>query len=103
MERLMMRYRVKPEALQEHLRLLSAVYAELEDSGSTDLSLATFRLDDGSFMEIAISPDLPGPLPNLASFTRYRAGLEARCSEREAMELQQIDAYRFPQPEGDSR
>lgn len=98
MERLMMRYTIKPAQLDEHVRLLASVYEELDDSGFTDLSWATFRLDDGSFVEIAISPDLPGPLPQLASFARYRAGLDDRCSAREAVELHQVGAYRFPQP-----
>lgn len=98
MERLLMRYRVKPDRLDEHLHLLAAVYAELDRVAPQGLSWATFRLEDGSFLEIAIDPDLPGPLPDLASFARYRAGLEDRCSEREAAEIHQVGAYRFPQP-----
>ena len=99
MERLLMRYRVMPDRLDEHLRLLAEVYAELDRVAPDGFSWATFRLEDGSFLEIAIDPNLPGPLPGLGSFARYRAGLEDRCSDREAIEIQQVGAYRFPQPE----
>jgi hypothetical protein len=98
MERLLMRYRVKPDRLEEHLRLLAEVFEELNRVCPEGLSWATFRLEDGSFLEIAIDPDLPGPLPGLASFARYRADLDDRCSHREATEIHQIGAYRFPQP-----
>jgi hypothetical protein len=90
---------VKPEFLEEHLKLLAAVYAELAEHAPANFSWATFRLDDDSFVEIAIDPHLPGPLSSLGSFAAYRAGLEGRCSSREALGLQQVGAYRFPQPD----
>ena len=44
-----------------------------------------------------MDPDLPGPLRSLGSFAAYRAGLEARCSSREAHPLHAVRSYRFPQ------
>lgn len=89
-------YRVKPEALDRHLELLRAVYAELEASDAQGLRYATFQLDDErSFVEVVMGEDLPQPLPQLEAFRRYRADLEERCEERDFTELAEVGAFRF--------
>ncbi len=97
MDRIMIRYKVKPDQVERHLELLHAVYQELESTQPDGLRYATFRLEDGvSFVEFALGADLPGPLPRLEAFRRYRANLEERCDERVATELHEAGSYRFP-------
>jgi len=42
------------------------------------------------FVELAVAPELPGPLPVMESFRRYRTGLEDRCESRSAAVLHPI-------------
>ncbi|MFG2103766.1 hypothetical protein ACGFJ5_24575 [Micromonospora echinaurantiaca] len=46
-------------------------------------------------MSVAIGPELPGPLPSLESFRRYRAGLEDRCEERATFDFTVVGSYGF--------
>ncbi|MFI7488789.1 hypothetical protein ACIBXA_10460 [Micromonospora echinaurantiaca] len=39
--------------------------------------------------------ELPGPLPSLESFRRYRAGLEDRCEERATFDFTVVGSYGF--------
>lgn len=96
MDRMMIRYKVKPDQVERHLELLRAVYRELESTQPDGLRWATFRLDDGvSFVDVVAGEGLPGPLPQLESFRRFRADLERRCDERVATELREVGSFRF--------
>lgn len=96
MDRMMIRYKVKPEEVERHLELLDDVYEELESTRPDGFRWATFRLEDGlTFVDFVVGEDLPGPLPRLQSFRRYRAGLDERCDERDAAELYVVGSYRF--------
>ena len=93
-DRLMIRYRVHPKDLETNLSLVRAVYDELEAVRPPGLAYATFQLEDGlSFVDVALGPDLPGPLPGLRSFRDFRAGHEARCQERLTDEFNVIGTY----------
>ncbi len=94
MDRLMIRYRVKPDQLGRHLGLLRAVYAELAAIRPDGLRFATLRLPDQlSFVDIAVGPDLPGPLPQLQAFRDFRADLEQRCDERIVTEFVEVGSF----------
>jgi hypothetical protein len=96
-DRIMIRYRLKAGQLEHHLSLLHAVYEELEPTVTEGLHYGTFQLDDElEFVDIASAPLLPGPLPRLESFQRYRAELEERCEWMVAEELHQVASFRFP-------
>ncbi len=93
---MMIRYKVKPDQVERHLELLRAVYQELESTQPDGFRWATFRLEDGvSFVDFVAGDDLPGPLPRLEAFRRFRADLEERCDERVAAELHEIGSFRF--------
>lgn len=97
MDRMMIRYKVKPDQVERHLDLLDAVYRELESTRPDGFRWATFGLEDGvSFVDVVAGDDLPGPLPRLGAFRRYRADLDERCEERVAVELREVGSYRFP-------
>lgn len=91
----LMRYTVRPEALDEHLRLLHAVYAELDAERPGDLRWVTYQLEEDprTFVELVEGPDLPHPLPLLESFRRYRAELDERCEGRTFTELRVVASF----------
>ncbi|WBB89676.1 hypothetical protein [Verrucosispora sp. WMMC514] len=94
METLLITYRVRPDRLDEHLALLDAVHRDLARLRPPGFRYLTLRLDDGlSFVDVVIGPDLPGPLPSLESFGRFRARLEERCEQRSTTEFSVLGSY----------
>jgi len=77
------RYRVKPDHVEENARLVRAVYDELAAVAPSGFHYATSLLDDGTtFVHVAITDGAtPAPLPGLAAFATFQAGLDARVEE----------------------
>lgn len=95
METAVLRYVVTPAHLAEHLAMLRDVYAALGTLAPHSFGWATYRLrGSNEFIEVATGGPLPGPLPSLPEFQRYRAGLEARCESRRFDQVTVIGAYR---------
>ncbi len=81
MQRAMIRWSVTPEAVDEELELLAAVYDELAALNPSGLIYNTYRLDDDlSFVAFAEMKDGLGVLGPLAAFQRYRRTLDERCT-----------------------
>jgi hypothetical protein len=79
------RYKVKPERVEENQRLVEAVYAELAASDPGGLRYATFRLEDGvSFIHVASidSADGSNPLRTIAAFAEFTRDIGERCDEQ---------------------
>ena len=58
MRQVMVRYKVKPERVEENEELVRAVYDELGRTEPAGLRYATFKLDDGvSFVHLAVTRD----------------------------------------------
>ncbi len=90
------RYRIRPDALQEHLRLLQAAFDEMAIQ-RPDLTYQVHQLDDdGTFIEIVHGDQLPAPLAILPAFQRYRRGLEDRCAEPLQM-IEPARSFAYPQ------
>lgn len=99
MDRMMIRYRVQPKQLQHNLTLVRGLYDELATTRPSGLRYVTLQLDDElTFVDIAIGPDLPGPLPGLESFRRFRSGIEDRCDERIASPFTEVGSYGWGAP-----
>jgi hypothetical protein len=76
-------YTVKPEAIDEHLRLIDGVFAQLRSEAPTDLEYKVLHLADGvTFVHVstAETPDGSNPLPALESFQAFAKDLPARAS-----------------------
>jgi hypothetical protein len=71
-----------------------AVYEELHGVAPVGFRYATYRLEDGvTFVHVAASDGAP-PLPGLAAFRRFQAGLGERCDEPPVVtQLTTIGAY----------
>jgi hypothetical protein len=95
MKRVLVRYKVKPEAVAENEELVRAVYAELAETQPEGMRYATFQLDDGvSFVHINFSGG--ASLNDLASFRAFQEGIAERCDEQpKVSELREIGSYRF--------
>jgi hypothetical protein len=95
MKRVMVRYKVKPEAVAENEALVRAVYEELRQTQPAGMRYVTFRLEDGvSFVHINFSDG--ASLNELASFRAFQHGIAERCDEQpQASELTEIGSYRF--------
>jgi len=74
-------YRVRPEAVEEHLALVQGVFAQLRDEARTDVSYEVLRLADGvGFVHVSTAHTTDGsnPLPELAAFRAFTADLASR-------------------------
>src|SRR5262249_10931771 len=98
MNRVLVRYRVKPERASENVELVRAVYDELHETRPEGLRYATFKLDDGvSCVHLAVHEgDGPNQLTPLASFERFHEGISERCDDPPVVsEVSTIGAYRL--------
>jgi hypothetical protein len=96
MKRVIVRYRVKPEHVEENEQLIRGVYAELHAAPPDGLRYGTFKLDDGvSFVHIAEHAG-DNPLRGVAAFRRFQEGIGARCEDPPvAAELHEIGSFRL--------
>jgi hypothetical protein len=76
-------YTVKPEAIEEHLRLIRGVFAQLDADTPANIEYKVMQLADGvSFVHVstADTPDGSNPLPELDEFKAFGADLGARVA-----------------------
>ena len=67
-------YRVEPEAVEEHVRLIEDVFTQLHAEQPGNLEYKVVRLDDGvSFVHVstADTPDGSNPLPAMSAFQAF--------------------------------
>jgi len=96
-ETAVLRYTVAPQFLEQHLELLRAVYTELNALRPTRFNWATYQVAGSrEFIEVTVGAPLPGPLPDLPSFRRYRADLDTRCETRQFHDVEPIGSYPLP-------
>jgi hypothetical protein len=104
MRQVMVRYKVKPERVEENQELVRAVYDEIHRTQPAGLRYATFKLDNGvSFVHLAVTEGESGgsPLSKLKAFVEFQKNIENRTDEGPVVtELDQIGSFRLC---GDSR
>jgi hypothetical protein len=84
MGQVVVRYRVKPDRVEENERLVERVYAELAERDPGGLRYATLRLADGvSFVHVASidTPDGTNPLMDIGAFADFTRDIAERCDE----------------------
>ena len=96
MRQVMVRYKVKPDRVEENEALVRAVYDELAATGPAALRYATYRFDDGvSFVHIATVEGEHNPLAEVEAFARFQADVRDRCEEPPVVtELHEVGSYR---------
>ena len=79
MPRGMVRYRVKPEKIEETERLVADVFRELQAKAPHDVRYLVLRLGDGTFCHLF--DDASKTIPSLEAFAAFRHGAEERRLE----------------------
>jgi quinol monooxygenase YgiN len=97
MRQVIVRYRVKPDRVEENEALVRAVYEELHQTEPEGLRYATFRLEDGvSFLHLAITEEGQNPLQQVAAFQRFQENVRDRCEEPPVVtEIRTVGSYRL--------
>ena len=79
------RYRVKLEHLDEHQRLIEAIFAELDATRADGFTFKVFRFDDGrTHLHVEITHDDvddPDDLQQMPSYRAFAAGWPERCDD----------------------
>jgi hypothetical protein len=83
MKRTLVRYKIKPEQVQENERLIKQVFLELEVKSPDGARYVVLQLDDGTFVHFATveSTDGAHPITSLEAFRAFQSGLKERCTE----------------------
>ena len=90
MKRVMVRYKIKPDRVEENEQYIRAVFEELKAGTPDGVRYASFKLDDG-----AIEGD-SNPLQDLSAFKAFTADIRERCDEPPVVvELSEIGSYRL--------
>jgi quinol monooxygenase YgiN len=99
MQRVIVRYRVKPERAAENREYIEKVFAELNQTNPAGLRYATFRGSDGltHFHVASIeTEDGDNPLMHSPAFAAFSASIRDRCDEPPVvMDVEEIGSYRF--------
>jgi hypothetical protein len=75
------RYRVKPGALQQNLDLVRAVYDELAATRLEGLRYSTYRVDERTFVHVALIEGADNPLDTVRAFQAFTSEIGERCEE----------------------
>jgi quinol monooxygenase YgiN len=95
MRRVIVRYTVKPDKIDDNVALVQAVFAQLEREKPEGLRYATLR-DGANFVHIAAVDTADNPLVALAAFKAFTAAIKDRCVEPPVTtEMQEVGSYRL--------
>jgi hypothetical protein len=104
MRQVMVRYKVKPDRVEENEQLVRAVYDEIRHAEPAGLRYATFKLDDGvTFVHLAVIENEDGGsrLSKVEAFKQFQKDIDDRTDEGPIVtELHRIGSFRLF---GDSR
>jgi hypothetical protein len=93
----MVRYKVKPDRVQENEQLVREVYEELGRTRPEGFRYGTFKLEDGvTFVHLAVHDTDHNPLTEVEAFQRFQADIRSRCDEPPAVAtIEEVGSYRF--------
>jgi len=83
MKRTLVRYKIKPEQVQENARLIRLVFQELKAKSPDGARYVVLQLDDGIFVHFATveSTDGAHPITSLEAFRAFQSGIKERCMD----------------------
>jgi hypothetical protein len=84
MRQTLVRYKVRPEQVQENEYLIRQVFQELQAKSPEGVHYLALKLDDGTFIHFSAveSTDGPHPITTLEAFRSLQSGIKERCIER---------------------
>ena len=90
----LIRYRVKPEKIEENQRLIEGVFGELCAKAPGNVRYLVLKLSDGTFCHLV--EDGTQTIANLDAFAAFRrGGEERRLEEPQALEATVVGNYRM--------
>ena len=93
MSKKLVRYRVKPEKIEENQRLIEGVFRELHAKSPSDVRYLVIKLSDGTFFHLF--EDGSRTIPTLDAFAAFRDGGEQRrLDEPQQLEVTVVGNYR---------
>ena len=98
MRQVIVRYRVKPDRVDENEKLVRAVYEELDRTKPEGLRYATLRLDDGvSLVHLSESEADTSPLTEVPAFKAFQKEIADRTEEEGPVvtEVEVVGSYGF--------
>ena len=83
MKRTLIRYKTKPEAVQENERLIEEVFQELRRKSPGGVRYLVLKLGDGAFVHFVTveTGNDASPLTELEAFRSFQRGVKERCIE----------------------
>jgi hypothetical protein len=91
---MLVRYRAKPEKIEENQRLIEGVFRELQAKSPSDVRYLVLKLSDGSFCHLV--EDGSKTIPSLEAFAAFqRGGKERRIDEPQQLEATIVGNYRM--------
>lgn len=83
MKRTLVRYKIKPEQVQENARLIKLVFEELKTKSPDNARYMVLQLDDGTFVHFAMVESMDGnhPITSLEAFRAFQSAIKERCIE----------------------
>jgi hypothetical protein len=81
MKRTVVRYKAKPEKVEENQRLIEKVFQELHAKSPRGLRYLALKLDDGTFVHFVAAESGDASITDLEAFRSFRNGINERCIE----------------------
>ena len=83
MKRTLVRYKIKPEHVQDNARLIKRVFEELKAKSPDNARYVVLQLDNGTFVHFATVESMDGnhPITSLEAFRAFQSGIKERCIE----------------------
>jgi hypothetical protein len=75
------RYRTRPDTADDNERLIDALFQELTAFRPGGIRYAAFRVDETTFVHVAVFDSDANPLEALPAFQTFTSGITDRCEE----------------------
>lgn len=96
MKRIVVRYTVRPDKVEENRSLIEQVFKQLRDTAPDGLRYMVLHLADDSFVHVAETEDGAPGLPSFEAFQAFRQGLGQRWVEPpQSRDAHIVGNYRF--------
>lgn len=96
MNRVIVRYKLKPGRAEENTNFVRAVFSELSAAKPSGVRYATYVANDGlTFVHIAsFDAGTQNPLPQMEAFKAFQKELGDRCEQKpEPVQVEEIASY----------
>jgi hypothetical protein len=81
MKSTLVRYKTRPDQVQENERLIAQMFRELEQKAPEGVRYLALKLGDGTFVHFSMTDDGASPIPALEAFRSFQDGIKKRCIE----------------------